>query len=246
MHKFTATPTKYAVRRRDAARLALPAPLAPPRKLDRRPGLRHGCRSRQCRLNSGVRRQAISLLLTRLRGEVPARREKYLDASYKPAGMQRRMVQIGAARKPEQTRRRQSAAARRKQVKDPVCGMSVDPAKAAIAYTTARPITSAAGHAGRSSKPIQRSILHGQPRLAPPRQLAQLRGRGVLAAYVCPMDPEVRQDHPGACPKCGMALEPELPSRHEDAVDLPDASRDRARRAGRVSHLRHGAGAAEP
>ncbi len=28
--------------------------------------------------------------------------------------------------------------------------------------------------------------------------------------YVCPMDPEVRQDHPGACPKCGMALEPDL------------------------------------
>ncbi len=31
------------------------------------------------------------------------------------------------------------------------------------------------------------------------------------AAYVCPMDPEVRQEQPGACPKCGMALEPELP-----------------------------------
>jgi Cu+-exporting ATPase len=30
-------------------------------------------------------------------------------------------------------------------------------------------------------------------------------------AFVCPMDPEVRQDRPGACPKCGMALEPELP-----------------------------------
>jgi multidrug efflux pump subunit AcrA (membrane-fusion protein) len=26
------------------------------------------------------------------------------------------------------------------------------------------------------------------------------------AVYTCPMDPEVRQDHPGACPKCGMAL----------------------------------------
>lgn len=26
--------------------------------------------------------------------------------------------------------------------------------------------------------------------------------------YVCPMHPEVVQDHPGACPKCGMALEP--------------------------------------
>jgi Cu+-exporting ATPase len=32
------------------------------------------------------------------------------------------------------------------------------------------------------------------------------------AVYVCPMDPEVRSDHPGACPKCGMALEPELPA----------------------------------
>jgi Cu+-exporting ATPase len=29
--------------------------------------------------------------------------------------------------------------------------------------------------------------------------------------YVCPMDPEVRQSTPGACPKCGMALEPETP-----------------------------------
>ena len=29
--------------------------------------------------------------------------------------------------------------------------------------------------------------------------------------YVCPMDPEVREDYPGACPKCGMALEPAMP-----------------------------------
>ncbi|MDA0281758.1 MAG: heavy metal translocating P-type ATPase [Planctomycetota bacterium] len=28
------------------------------------------------------------------------------------------------------------------------------------------------------------------------------------AAYICPMHPEVEQDHPGACPKCGMDLEP--------------------------------------
>ena len=26
--------------------------------------------------------------------------------------------------------------------------------------------------------------------------------------YTCPMHPEIRQDHPGTCPKCGMALEP--------------------------------------
>jgi len=30
-------------------------------------------------------------------------------------------------------------------------------------------------------------------------------------AYVCPMCPEVRQSKPGACPSCGMALEPETP-----------------------------------
>ena len=30
--------------------------------------------------------------------------------------------------------------------------------------------------------------------------------------YPCPMHPEIRQDHPGSCPKCGMALEPVMPS----------------------------------
>ncbi|HKQ88778.1 MAG TPA: heavy metal translocating P-type ATPase, partial [Candidatus Acidoferrales bacterium] len=29
--------------------------------------------------------------------------------------------------------------------------------------------------------------------------------------YICPMDPEVSQDNPGACPKCGMDLEPAVP-----------------------------------
>src|SRR6266511_3370673 len=26
--------------------------------------------------------------------------------------------------------------------------------------------------------------------------------------YTCPMHPEIEQDHPGECPKCGMTLEP--------------------------------------
>ncbi len=30
------------------------------------------------------------------------------------------------------------------------------------------------------------------------------------ALYTCPMHPEIVQDHPGICPKCGMALEPRL------------------------------------
>ena len=32
------------------------------------------------------------------------------------------------------------------------------------------------------------------------------------AIYTCPMHPEIRQPMPGTCPKCGMALEPEMPS----------------------------------
>ena len=34
-------------------------------------------------------------------------------------------------------------------------------------------------------------------------------------AYTCPMHPEVRQQQPGVCPKCGMALEPEMPTLDE-------------------------------
>ena len=41
-----------------------------------------------------------------------------------------------------------------------------------------------------------------------PEQLPAVPG----TIYVCPMDPEVRESKPGACPKCGMALEPETPA----------------------------------
>jgi P-type Cu+ transporter len=34
--------------------------------------------------------------------------------------------------------------------------------------------------------------------------------------YTCPMHPEIRQDHAGSCPKCGMALEPEEPTADEE------------------------------
>jgi len=35
--------------------------------------------------------------------------------------------------------------------------------------------------------------------------------RASTLMYTCPMHPEIRQQGPGSCPKCGMALEPELP-----------------------------------
>ncbi|MHB8605369.1 MAG: heavy metal-binding domain-containing protein, partial [Thermoplasmatota archaeon] len=29
-----------------------------------------------------------------------------------------------------------------------------------------------------------------------------------MTTYTCPMDPDIRHEGPGACPRCGMALEP--------------------------------------
>lgn len=43
--------------------------------------------------------------------------------------------------------------------------------------------------------------------------------------YTCPMHPEVRQDHPGSCPKCGMTLEPVTISAKEDNKELTGMSR---------------------
>ena len=44
--------------------------------------------------------------------------------------------------------------------------------------------------------------------------------------YTCPMHPEIRQDHPGTCPKCGMTLEPVMPSLDdEEDPELRDFQR---------------------
>lgn len=55
----------------------------------------------------------------------------------------------------------------------------------------------------------------------PPHRVtpAKIAPAGVAVIYICPMHPEVRQPGPGACPKCGMALEPEAVS----AEPLPNA-----------------------
>ena len=48
------------------------------------------------------------------------------------------------------------------------------------------------------------------------------------AIYTCPMHPEVQQEHPGACPKCGMALEPKTVTAgtdDEENAELRDMTR---------------------
>ena len=105
------------------------------------------------------------------------------------------------------------------QVLDPVCGMTVDPSKTSHHAT----------HAGHeyhfcSSRCRERFIAEPDRFLAPAAADAAPAPAGTI--YTCPMHPEIRQDHPGTCPICGMALEPEMPSLDdEDNPELVDFSR---------------------
>src|SRR5207237_1663471 len=47
-----------------------------------------------------------------------------------------------------------------------------------------------------------------------------------LMTYTCPMHPEIEQDHPWECPKCGMVLEPKTPRMvEEDETEIRSLSR---------------------
>jgi len=63
---------------------------------------------------------------------------------------------------------------------------------------------------------------HAEPVVASPPEQVAVAG----TIYTCPMHPEVRQDHPGNCPKCGMTLEPLLPDLEaDDNPELRDFQR---------------------
>jgi Cu+-exporting ATPase len=56
-----------------------------------------------------------------------------------------------------------------------------------------------------------------QKHLAPVAPPAEPTSDAAGTVYTCPMHPEIRQDHPGNCPKCGMTLEPIMPSLIDEA-----------------------------
>ena len=130
--------------------------------------------------------------------------------------------------------------------RDQVCGMMVDPAKAARVEHAGRTYYfccpgcaekfRAAPEEYLTTKPagplgmiplVHLGGVTTKPALAPrPVSVGGAGGSGAAGArktesspasgrsrtaYICPMDSDVRQDRPGPCPKCGMALEPELP-----------------------------------
>jgi len=86
-------------------------------------------------------------------------------------------------------------------VKDPVCGMDVNPqtTKHRAEYSGLNYYFCSAGCKTKFET-------------NPPRYLSPKVQQGALVAdgaiYTCPMHPEIRQIGPGSCPICGMALEP--------------------------------------
>jgi len=125
---------------------------------------------------------------------------------------------------------------------DPVCGMTVDPAKARgrELYDGREYFFCSVGcatkfnadpkhwlnkgpdrHAMRPAGQVISigSIAPAKPMAASHEQKASGSALGQQvkqAKYICPMDPEVASDVPGDCPICGMALELAVPSAQED------------------------------
>jgi Cu+-exporting ATPase len=99
--------------------------------------------------------------------------------------------------------------------RDPVCGMRVDPARAAAT----------AEHAGVPYAFC--SVRCAEKFRADPAAYVEARPRRVAraAAYTCPMHPEIRRDRPGDCPICGMALEPLGAATPDDGGELRDLTR---------------------
>jgi Cu+-exporting ATPase len=114
--------------------------------------------------------------------------------------------------------------------RDPVCGMTVDPgrAKSRVEYANDTYFFCSEGCAKKfSAAPARylnsthKSFTTVQPSLeatgiAPPKSSHTPE---VSKSYICPMDPEVQEQNPGACPKCGMALEPAVPSTPSSRVE---------------------------
>jgi Cu+-exporting ATPase len=102
---------------------------------------------------------------------------------------------------------------------DPVCGMTVDPAKAAAKVEHAGTTTyfCSKGCAARFERDLKRSSqAHGVATIAPAAphrhhaapELKRAPAEASGVRYTCPMHPQIVQRGPGSCPICGMALEP--------------------------------------
>ena len=106
---------------------------------------------------------------------------------------------------------------------DPVCGMTVTE-KSAHRHEHAGTTYyfCSAGCKGKfAADPLQYLSATKTAAPQPPQAVA---AAGTI--YTCPMHPEIRQDHPGNCPKCGMSLESLMPELEEgENTELLDFQR---------------------
>lgn len=105
-----------------------------------------------------------------------------------------------------------------KDLKDPVCGMTVTEQSEHKLTHEGRPyyFCSAKCQGKFAANPLQYLVSTAPEDTAP-------APAGTI--YTCPMHPEVQQDHPGNCPKCGMSLEAVIPLDEEDNSELKDFQR---------------------
>ena len=96
-------------------------------------------------------------------------------------------------------------------LRDPVCGMTVTAQSTHVLHHEGKPVyfCSAGCKAKFAADPVKYSVAAASSSSSSPTTTTQAAVAGII--YTCPMHPEVRQDHPGNCPKCGMTLEPETP-----------------------------------
>ncbi|RTL28377.1 MAG: heavy metal translocating P-type ATPase [Burkholderiales bacterium] len=110
---------------------------------------------------------------------------------------------------------------------DPVCGMPVTTASPHKQEYAGRPYYFCSSNClGKFSKEPHRYIepkpssaqghAHHRAPTAPGAPSGPVTAVAPGTVYTCPMHPQIRQDHPGNCPICGMNLEPLLPTVGED------------------------------
>ncbi len=106
----------------------------------------------------------------------------------------------------DKLRHRELSMANVEPVKDPVCGMMVDPLNAAGTYTHREQTYSfCSTHCVKRFASDPDSFLMEKYQPSMKKETPE-----ETATYICPMCPGVESDKPAACPKCGMALEPEI------------------------------------
>jgi Cu+-exporting ATPase len=95
---------------------------------------------------------------------------------------------------------------------DPVCKMKIDPTTAKGGSTVYDRVTY------YFCNPKCKTKFEAAPEIyLKPKELTPISAEEAKKIYTCPMHPEIRQQGPGSCPVCGMALEPEEISLVEEA-----------------------------